>query len=49
MVVALYFIIDWILPSQWIYADPLYGTSYTTTSLNIFFATLIGLIAGVLI
>jgi len=49
MIVALYFIIDWILPSQWTFDDPLYGTSYTITSLNIFFATVIGLVAGVLI
>ncbi len=49
MIVALYFIIDWILPAQWTFDDPLYGSSYTITSLNIFFATVIGLIAGVLI
>jgi len=49
MILALYFIIDWILPSQWIFADPLYGETYIITSLNIFFATVIGLIAGVLI
>ena len=49
MIIALYFIIDWILPSQWTFDDPLYGTSYTITSLNIFFATVIGLVAGVLI
>jgi K(+)-stimulated pyrophosphate-energized sodium pump len=49
MIVALYFIIDWILPAQWTFDDPLYGTSYTITSLNIFFATVIGLVAGVLI
>ena len=49
MIVALYFIIDWILPAQWTFNDPLYGSTYTITSLNIFFATVIGLIAGVLI
>ncbi len=49
MILALYFIIDWILPSQWTFADPLYGETYTITSLNIFFATVIGLVAGVLI
>ena len=49
MIVALYFIIDWILPSQWTFNDPLYGETYTITSLNIFFATVIGLVAGVLI
>jgi K(+)-stimulated pyrophosphate-energized sodium pump len=49
MIVALYFIISWILPSEWVYDDPLYGESYTITSLGIFFATVIGLVAGVLI
>ncbi|MCK7523715.1 MAG: sodium/proton-translocating pyrophosphatase [Ignavibacteriales bacterium] len=49
MIIALYFIIDWILPAQWTYDDPLYGISYQITSLGIFFATVIGLVAGVLI
>lgn len=49
MIVALYFIIYWILPARWSYEDPLYGTTYEITSLNIFFATVIGLVAGVLI
>jgi K(+)-stimulated pyrophosphate-energized sodium pump len=49
MIVVLYFIIDWILPKEWTYEDPLYGITKTITSLNIFFATVIGLVAGVLI
>jgi K(+)-stimulated pyrophosphate-energized sodium pump len=49
MIIALYFIIDWILPARWSYEDPLYGMTYEVTSLNIFFATVIGLVAGVLI
>ncbi len=49
MVVALYFIIDWVLPKSWSFEDPLYGTTYTITSLGIFFSTVIGLLAGVLI
>ncbi len=49
MIIALYFIIDWILPARWSYEDPLYGMTYEITSLNIFFATVIGLVAGVLI
>jgi K(+)-stimulated pyrophosphate-energized sodium pump len=49
MIIALYFIIDWMLPKSWEYNDLLYGTTYTITSLNIFFATVIGLVAGVLI
>jgi K(+)-stimulated pyrophosphate-energized sodium pump len=49
MIIVLYFIIDWILPAQWTYDDPLYGISYQISSLGIFFATVIGLVAGVLI
>jgi len=55
MVVASYFIITWMLPSSWVFADPLYtnpdGTQVMRemTSLGIFFATIIGLVAGVLI
>ncbi len=49
MIIALYFIIDWMLPKSWVYNDLLYGNTYTITSLNIFFATVIGLVAGVLI
>jgi K(+)-stimulated pyrophosphate-energized sodium pump len=49
MIIALYFTIDWILPAKWTYEDHLYGTTYQITSLSIFFATVIGLIAGVLI
>ena len=48
-IIAIYFIIDYLLPTEWIYKDKLYGETYTITSLNIFFATVIGLIAGVLI
>lgn len=43
MIIAAYFIIDYILPSNWSYA----GIQYT--SIGVFFATLIGLIAGTLI
>ena len=49
MIGAMYFIIDFMLPSEWVYNDKLFGEIYTITSLNIFFATVIGLIAGVLI
>ena len=49
MIIALYFIIKWMLPKAWIFEDPLYGTTYKITSLGIFFATVIGLVAGVLI
>ena len=49
MIGAMYFIIDFMLPSEWVYNDKLFGETYTITSLNIFFATVIGLVAGVLI
>jgi K(+)-stimulated pyrophosphate-energized sodium pump len=49
MIFALYFIIEWMLPKTWTYDDLLYGEVRTITSLGIFFATVIGLVAGVLI
>jgi K(+)-stimulated pyrophosphate-energized sodium pump len=49
MIVALYFLIEWLLPKTWTYNDILYGEVRTVTSLGIFFATVIGLLAGVLI
>ena len=49
MIIALYFIINWVLPTEWIFNDPLYGETYTITANNIFLATVIGLVAGVLI
>ena len=49
MIIAMYFIIDYMLPNQWVYEDRLFGDTYVITSLNIFFATVIGLVAGVLI
>ncbi len=49
MIIALYFIINWVLPSEWVFNDPLYGETYTITSTNIFLSTVIGLVAGVLI
>ena len=49
MVIASYFIISWLLPDIWTYNDLLYGTERTITSLGIFFATIIGLAAGLLI
>ena len=49
MIIVMYFIIEFMLPNEWIYNDKLFGETYTITSLNIFFATVIGLVAGVLI
>ncbi len=49
MIIALYFIIKYMLPSSWTHEDPLYGMTYTITSTGIFLSTVIGLVAGVLI
>ncbi len=54
MIVASWFIIKWMLPTEWWFKDPLYawadpekGNLYTST--GIFIATVIGLVAGVAI
>ena len=49
MVAATYFIIQWMLPSTWTYTDPVYGTEITITSMGVFWATIFGLAAGLLI
>ncbi len=49
MLVFSYFIITWMLPEKWIFEDNLYGITRELTSLGIFYATIIGLIAGILI
>jgi K(+)-stimulated pyrophosphate-energized sodium pump len=49
MIIALYFIIKFMLPNSWTHEDPLYGMTYTITSTGIFLSTVIGLVAGVLI
>ena len=55
MVVVLWFVIQWMLPSTWTYQDLLYHNEKneplmrTITSNGIFIATVIGLVAGVLI
>ncbi len=54
MIVASWFIIKWMLPAEWWFQDPLYewsdpekGNLYTST--GVFIATVIGLVAGVVI
>ncbi|MFM8833398.1 MAG: V-type H(+)-translocating pyrophosphatase, partial [Cytophagales bacterium] len=52
MIAASWFIIKGMLPASWQYSDPLYNnpgefTEYTST--GIFYATVIGLVAGVII
>ncbi len=54
MVIASWFIIDWMLPAEWWFQDPLYawadpvkGNHYTST--GVFIATIIGLVGGLLV
>lgn len=55
MIIASYFIITWMLPAKWEYSDLLYRdaagnpTVREMTSLGVFWATIIGLIGGVLV
>jgi len=49
MIITSYFIINWLLPNNWTFTDPLYGESKNYSSLNIFFATVIGIVSGALI
>jgi len=49
MVLLSYFIISWMLPASFTFNDILYGVERTVTSLGIFIATIIGLVAGVAI
>ncbi|MDG5767895.1 sodium-translocating pyrophosphatase [Balneolales bacterium ANBcel1] len=49
LIVTFYFLITWILPSSWTYTDALYGVERTISAHGVFFASIIGLIAGLLI
>jgi K(+)-stimulated pyrophosphate-energized sodium pump len=55
MIIASYFIINYMLPAQWSFTDPLYTDSQgnpivrTMTAMGVFWATVIGLIAGLLV
>lgn len=49
MIVASYFIIKWMLPETWVFNDMLYGIQREMTSTGIFIATIIGLVAGLLV
>ena len=46
MVIVSYFIIDMLLPAQWIGENPLTGARTEYTSLGVFLATIAGLVAG---
>ena len=49
MVVFSWFIIKAMLPAEWVFEDTLFGLTSTYTSTGVFLATVIGLVAGVLI
>jgi K(+)-stimulated pyrophosphate-energized sodium pump len=55
MIAASYFIITYMLPAQWNFTDPLYtdgegnAIARTMTAMGVFWATVIGLIAGLLV
>jgi K(+)-stimulated pyrophosphate-energized sodium pump len=49
MIVAFWFLINGMLPESWTYYDNLYNMEMTITARGIFFATIIGLVSGVLI
>ncbi|RMF61343.1 MAG: sodium-translocating pyrophosphatase [Calditrichaeota bacterium] len=49
MIIASWFIIHWLLPEKWTFHDPLFDVTRELTATGIFWATVVGLIAGVLI
>jgi K(+)-stimulated pyrophosphate-energized sodium pump len=49
MIAASWFIITGVLPEQWTFTDPLYGVTRELTSVGIFIATIIGLVAGLMV
>ncbi|TAK34515.1 MAG: sodium-translocating pyrophosphatase [Saprospiraceae bacterium] len=49
MIAASYFIITWMLPESWQYQDMLSTAPQTMTANGVFFATILGLVAGLAI
>ncbi len=49
MIILSWFIITGMLPESWTFDDKLYGISRQMTAVNVFFATIVGLIAGLLV
>jgi K(+)-stimulated pyrophosphate-energized sodium pump len=49
MIVASWFIITGVLPEKWIFIDNLYGVTREMTATGVFWATVIGLVGGVLV
>ena len=49
MAIATYFIVDYFFDAEFTLSDPLTGSTITYSAVNIFIATVIGLVAGVLV
>ena len=49
MLIASYLLIQWMLPASWTFADPISGAEHIITSIGVFWATIFGLAAGLLI
>lgn len=49
MIILSWFLIKGVLPESWTFDDELYGVTRNMTSSNVFFATIVGLIAGLLV
>jgi len=49
MIGASFGLITWLLPESWQYVDLISGLERTLTAINVFFATIIGLVAGLLV
>ncbi len=49
MIIASWFIIKGVLPAEWTFEDKLYGVTREMTSTNVFWATIVGLVAGLLV
>lgn len=49
MLVATWFVVQWMLPSSWVMADIASGTDFQYTNNGVFYAVIIGLVSGLAI
>ncbi|MFM9951880.1 MAG: sodium-translocating pyrophosphatase [Saprospiraceae bacterium] len=49
MIILSWFIITGMLPESWSFEDKLYGITFQMTAVNVFYATIVGLVAGLLV
>src|SRR5690606_36733550 len=54
MIIASYFIINWMLPTEWFFKDPLYAWADPEfmdhyTAMGVFWATVLGIVDGVMV